>query len=194
MRNSSMNIRKLHKASTDENVSAIDFIPFVRECLNVDDPSLRSSSIEAFVSKAIEGGEQCLDELRVYFAENVENPAESEYLLKVAGLGILFVDEQAPNRDIECAQVVHWLIENDPTDPFLENPFCYDFSGKPYETVKEEWLKVVNEHPGDVRVLANAAEFVSMKHPEMSRVLFERCRNLEPNNPDWSERITDLER
>jgi hypothetical protein len=187
-----MDTHALTVAATDPSLAALGFVPFVEEALKTGDPWFRTYAIEAFVLKVIRGDLQAWEELRACLTEETEKKTERLYLFNVARLGNLFINNAFPNRDAECAKVVLWLINNDPSDPFLENPYCYDFTGESYESVNREWLRVVNERPNEIRVLANAAECLREGHPEVTESLLVRCRLLDPNNPIWIQRITEL--
>ena len=188
-----MNARTLTDAAVDQSIAPLRFLPFVEEALRDSDPWTQDYAKEAFVLKVAQGSVHAWDELRVHLADEAVKTAEREYLLNIARLGKLFVDEAAASRDTECAQIVLWLIKNDPSDKFLENPWCYDFAGEPYESVDRAWSKVLADRPNEIQVLANAADFLCLRYPERAKSLFMRCRTLDPSNSVWSDRIAELD-
>jgi peroxiredoxin len=85
-------------------------------------------------------------------------------------------------RKARVAHVV-WLVENQPGNPAAGSVYALLHprqDGDAYDRVKGLWDKQVEAHPRDRAILANAAAFLRVGHPDEARALLERRRQLEP--------------
>jgi tetratricopeptide (TPR) repeat protein len=63
-----------------------------------------------------------------------------------------------------------------------------------YAKSKAQWLARVEAMPDNVDVLEGAADFFIIRERPLAAELFERARALEPNNPKWLQRLSQLHR
>lgn len=183
---------ELAQASCDPSVTAIAFLPLLREALKGADAWTREFAADVFVRKVAERDPESWNELQPDFSNRSPNDSEGEYVFQLARLGHLFVDGANPNRSIESAAVVLWLIRRDPSDAFLKNPYCLDIEGELHDSVRQEWRQAIAKNKSDVRILSNAAEFLFLKHAVEAEALLNQCAAIESNNPIWNERLTEL--
>jgi len=61
--------------------------------------------------------------------------------------------------------------------------------GDAFEQAKTLWLKQVEKHPENTRVLDNAAAFFRCVDDVIAGKLLRRCKELEPENPKWSKEL-----
>jgi hypothetical protein len=187
-----MDFQTLAKVAADRSIGADVFLPVAEAALTSDDPRCRAIAPQKFILKVMRADPRSWGDLRIFFSKDeIQETPERVYLFKLAQLGLLFVDRTVSDRDAKCARLVHWLIRNDPTDSILQYPYCHDFNGPPYDAVGIEWLKVLAKRPADVPIITNVAGFFLSSYPEQAKSLFERCHILEPDNPEWAERIKE---
>lgn len=63
-----------------------------------------------------------------------------------------------------------------------------------YAERRAEWLARVDKAPNNVDVLEGAADFFIIRERPLAQDLYERARGLEPNNPQWVEKLAQLHR
>jgi hypothetical protein len=85
-------------------------------------------------------------------------------------------------------QHIFWLIEHHPDSQFAGSPEALiqplGFSGgtEEYEKGKQLWLKQIESHPDNLRILLNGARFVSLWDRKLGRGWFEKALMMEPGN------------
>jgi thiol-disulfide isomerase/thioredoxin len=87
-------------------------------------------------------------------------------------------------RKARQAHVI-WLVENQPGNPAAGSAYALlnpRQDGDAYSRVKALWGRQVEAHPDDRAILANAAAFLRVGHPDEAKALLERRRQLEPQN------------
>jgi len=95
---------------------------------------------------------------------------------------------KAPDLEEKREQHILWLIQHHPDAEFAGSPEAHiEQSGKygsaeGYQHGKQLWLQQVDSHPDNVRVLDNAAKFVSLEDPNLERQLLEKALALEPSD------------
>jgi tetratricopeptide (TPR) repeat protein len=85
-----------------------------------------------------------------------------------------------------------WMIRHRPGDEFVGTPFCQVepfFNVVAYRRAKALWKKQVEKHPNETAILANAARFHTANEKRTAIALFKRIQRMEPQNPDWHERL-----
>ncbi|HKW97356.1 MAG TPA: TonB family protein [Bryobacteraceae bacterium] len=88
---------------------------------------------------------------------------------------------------------IFWLVEHRPeSEVALYFSRTYQPPAIDYERLKALWLQQVTAHPGDPRVLANAAAFLGDKDQFAEEDLLKRARQVDPQNPEWTTRLADL--
>jgi len=94
-----------------------------------------------------------------------------------------------------CQRHIIWIIQNHPSaviaglaearlDPILDK--------EAYHEAKELWLKQVETYRKDTAVLGNAAKFFLIYDMDISEDLLKKAQALEPDNPEWSQRLGHL--
>lgn len=96
---------------------------------------------------------------------------------------------------------VFWLIEHHPESPLAGSPQASILPGSDntdsYQRAKQLWLQQVENHPGNPRVLRNAAQFLLAFDEKTARELLEKAWALVPGNAQTSSALAqcyDLER
>lgn len=116
--------------------------------------------------------------------------AANELALRILALGYYYLEQ----RESESArsvrqQHIFWLIQHAPdsdTAGCAEARIRERDDRVAYATAKELWLKQVETHPANARVIGNAATFFLHDDPELRESLLKRACELEPSNPEWS--------
>jgi len=132
---------------------------------------------------------------------NPDNLAAREQLLKY------YFQAMVKSRSIELEKKrerhILWLIEHAPDSQLAGSPEAeilpVGISGSTdaYEQGKQLWLAQVQDHPGDARILANAAQFLLLSDRNIARDLLQKALNLDPSNSLIATQLAqtyDLER
>lgn len=184
-----MFLARLANAMIDDTISLVEFLPLVREGRHADDSWTRDYAATAFLHKCSIASPSDWEQVK----EELRNEAPgNEYLLKIGTLGHLAMDFSNPNREYERAEITQGLLRTDPGDPCLGNPYAYGLDDEWYQKIKPEWLEKLNEHPDEVRVLSNAAQFFFRRDKEIAEDMYLKCAALEPDNDFWQERVCKL--
>src|SRR5208283_2368825 len=61
-----------------------------------------------------------------------------------------------------------------------------------YKVLKEAWLKQVEEHPDNQKILANAARFVQMDDRELAEKFFLKAKELKPNDSQLIQELANF--
>jgi tetratricopeptide (TPR) repeat protein len=88
-----------------------------------------------------------------------------------------------------------WLIQHHPDSEILGTPngtveAYRDATG--FELAKTAWLEAVKKHDHDAHVLGNAAQFFYLNDRKLSEDLLKKANQLEPNNPQWADKLAHL--
>jgi hypothetical protein len=105
------------------------------------------------------------------------NRRESEHTTKARQRHILWIIQYAPESKI-AGRPYSYLIEPDDQEAYLIG--------------KTLWLKQVDSHPENTRILGNAAKFCWLIDWHISEDLLSRASRLEPNNGDWHKQLGNL--
>jgi predicted Zn-dependent protease len=92
-------------------------------------------------------------------------------------------------------QHVLWIIQNHPESKITGLPFAeLDFSldGKAYAQGATLWRQQVADHLNNAAILHNAAAYFLLHDHAYAEDLLKKGAALEPNNPDWLERLAHL--
>jgi len=96
---------------------------------------------------------------------------------------------------------VFWLIEHHPESPLAGSPEASIMpvadSTEAYQHGKQLWLRQVESHPDDQRILRNAAQFLTAFDGKTARDLLEKAWALDPDDTQTSFALAqsyDLER
>jgi tetratricopeptide (TPR) repeat protein len=119
-----------------------------------------------------------------------------ELAIRIAALGYYFLGD----RESEAArqarhQHIFWVIQNAPEHEVAGTPDAYLLARSEPEAYlkgRELWLAQVESHPRDTWILGNAASFFTLNDDVKSEELLEQARSLEPDNPEWPERLGRL--
>jgi len=134
------------------------------------------------------------DEMRYFEALVPGSP--HELALRILALGHYFLGQRqsAPARAAR-QQHIFWLIEHAPECDAAGSPDASLYAADDadaYAKGRELWLAQVASHPENTGILGNAARFFLLDDPEISETLVKKARDLEPANPEWSERLGHL--
>jgi hypothetical protein len=134
------------------------------------------------------------DEVRRFEAQIPSSP--HVLALRILALGYYFLRERE-SASARAARHEHifWIIKHAPESATAGSPEgAIHASDDPagYARGKELWLEQVAAHPEDTTILGNAANFVLLYDCQLSETLLKKARDLEPANPEWSERLGHL--
>ncbi|MGE5190925.1 MAG: HEAT repeat domain-containing protein [Deltaproteobacteria bacterium] len=116
--------------------------------------------------------------------------------LRILALGYYFLG-QRESESARAARQEHifWLIRHAPECDTAGSPesslYARDDQDA-YAKAKQLWLAQIDSHPENTSILGNAARFFLLDDWETSETLLKRARDLEPANPEWSERLGHL--
>ncbi len=85
-----------------------------------------------------------------------------------------------------------WIIQNRPDSEIAGlyltqlHPFLDEGA---YSEAKELWLKQVQVHSSNAVVLGNAASFFMQEDNKLAERFLKQAQDLEPNNPEWFQRL-----
>jgi tetratricopeptide (TPR) repeat protein len=119
-----------------------------------------------------------------------------ELALRIVALGYYFLgrresDAARTARD----QHIFWLIEHAADCEMAGSPEVSIFKRdepQTYAEARKLWLEQVASHPQNARIVGNAAMFFLLNDFEQSEELLKQAQALEPENPQWPERLGQL--
>lgn len=88
-----------------------------------------------------------------------------------------------------------WIIQNRPESevaglPQVQlNPLL---DGETYDKAKSLWLEQTKIRDKDLTILGNAANFFLLSDGNLAEELLKKAQSLDPDNPEWSERLGHL--
>jgi hypothetical protein len=168
-----------------------DALPIYRKALTSRFPEVRRMAGDALTRL----GRKLSPEVAVRYEEQVrQEPDDLALRLLMLGHYLLrrFGDEAA--RRARRAHALR-VIERAPGLPVAGSPEVSLFpreDGGDYDRAKGLWLGHVERHPDDTAILGNAASFFTLSDRTLSGQLLRRARSLEPDNPEWSDRLGHL--
>jgi tetratricopeptide (TPR) repeat protein len=107
-----------------------------------------------------------------------------------------YMTDRTPEARAARARHVLWIIANAPEEEIAGSPATYaDRIIEPelHEKARSLWLAHLEASGSNPKIVANGARFFLLSEPERARDLLERGRELEPLNPQWSERLAQLD-
>lgn len=98
------------------------------------------------------------------------------------------------STEMRQARLAHllWLVTNKPDLRPTSNLFAtvsIKSDEDSYIALRKEWLRQVDLNPQNAKIIGNAARFFLQDQPNLAEELLLRARDLEPNNPRWSEEL-----
>jgi tetratricopeptide (TPR) repeat protein len=166
-------------------------LPLLSKALND-----RSDEIRRMAEQALShaGQEVAAEDVRRIEARVVGSP--HELALRILALGYYFLG-QRQSDSARSARHKHilWLIEHSPESGTAGSPHALIFNREDpqaYVEARKLWLDQVGSHPRNTKILGNAAEFFLLNDFPQSEELLKQARALEPDNPDWPERLGHL--
>jgi hypothetical protein len=127
-------------------------------------------------------------------AQLTVEPFELDIRIKLLGFYWLRAI-RIPDYRVARQRHILWIIENAPKSTVARHPaFRLEpkDDGEAYVQAKSLWQHHIETHPGDLLIIGNAAAFFLLSDKEDARVLLEKAKKLEPNNPYWSEQLALL--
>lgn len=89
-----------------------------------------------------------------------------------------------------------WIIENKPRTRLVRECRIEKVLGKEseqaYETGKALWLKHLDESPNDLILIENAAAYFTLYDKSIAESLFQKGQKLDPESPEWGQRLSHL--
>jgi tetratricopeptide (TPR) repeat protein len=105
-----------------------------------------------------------------------------------AGLG-----SQSPELEAKREQHVFWLIEHHPEATLAGSPdaevgmFGSEDNKDAFQRAKSLWMQQIERHPDDLRVLHNAAQFLSFSDSKAALEVLQKAVDIDPNNTETLE-------
>jgi tetratricopeptide (TPR) repeat protein len=119
-----------------------------------------------------------------------------ELALRILVLGYYFLGQRESDTARSARQNhILWLIEHAPASSTAGSPEASILNRddpQAYVEARSLWLDQVASHPRDTNILGNAAQFFVLNDFEQSEKLLKQARALEPDNPEWPERLGQL--
>lgn len=87
---------------------------------------------------------------------------------------------------------IKWIVANRPESYVSGSPYAHltpYLEGKVYNEVKNLWLKQVEAHKNNTAILGNAASFFLIANSDLAEKLLKKAKALEPDNPEWPDRL-----
>lgn len=144
---------------------------------------------------AMQGRKLSNEEVKKLEEKLEANPEDLVSRAKV--LGWYFGPKRFSSESARKARHKHilWLIQNHADaqitgtheaglDPVLDKEVYYE--------AKKLWLKQVEAHKKSTTVLGNAANFFLIHDRDIAEELLKKAQALEPENPEWSQRLGHL--
>jgi tetratricopeptide (TPR) repeat protein len=150
---------------------------------------------DAAIALALHGGKLTDDEAGSLEASTLDQP--DDLALRIALLGY-YSQRQSTSDAHRKSRLPHVLavIERWPRSHIAGTPFAHLIDrhrdGRDFEIAKAAWLRQIEANPNDPRVMGNAANFFLHEDPTKAGELLRRARDLDPGNPEWSQRIGHL--
>lgn len=107
------------------------------------------------------------------------------------------ITSPAPNLEQKRQQHVLWVIEHHPDAGIAGEPEAMIMPIGPagdmqaYERGKQLWLEQAQKHPGDKRVLRNAAHFFSLFDAKTARDLLQKAFDLDPGDAETASSLAE---
>jgi hypothetical protein len=134
------------------------------------------------------------EQLREYESRLVVGVADAEaFVIRAMLLLAYFGRDDEANGSRRRAAHILWIVVNYPDKIPAHALQFYIVSeeqdGEIFLEVQRAWIKNVENNPGNLRILENAAQFFSLHDLLYAESLYSRARMIEPNNPKWSSQI-----
>lgn len=177
--------------AASRGVSPQLFVPYLLLAIQEGDADERHFAVDTFVMKVVERRG-----VNVESFDNVLNAAGLETSVKqyvdlLAELGTAFSHDRLDETKHEA--IVGMLIDRDPFDSILTQPYCCSQPAHTMPSVAARWRKLVEVFPRNVTILNHAAQFFVLSDYSMSRACFKRCADLDPDNRIWLHELNELE-
>jgi tetratricopeptide (TPR) repeat protein len=107
-----------------------------------------------------------------------------------------YMTERTPEARAARARHVLWIIANAPEADIAGSPVTYAdkiIEPEVHEQARSLWLAHLEASGSNPKIVGNAAAFFLLSERERARDLLQRGRELEPENPQWSERLAHLD-
>jgi tetratricopeptide (TPR) repeat protein len=119
-----------------------------------------------------------------------------ELTIRILLLGFYFLGQRASDAARQARQRhIYWLIQNAPESETAGSPHASLLARSDlaaYTRAKELWLAQIDSHPRETKILGNAASFFTLNDGAMSEKLLREAQSVEPDNPEWHERLGHL--
>jgi tetratricopeptide (TPR) repeat protein len=140
------------------------------------------------------GGKAAAEDLGRFEAQITGSP--HELALRILALGYYFLGERESDSARSARQKhILWLIEHAPESSTAGTSEAFILNRQDpqaYVEAKKLWLDQVGSHPRNTKILGNAAQFFLVNDSELSEELLKQARSLEPDNPEWPDRLGHL--
>jgi tetratricopeptide (TPR) repeat protein/transglutaminase-like putative cysteine protease len=107
-----------------------------------------------------------------------------------------YMTDWAPEAQASRSPHALWIIANAPEAEIAGTPETQlhkMVDSEAYEQARSLWLAHLEARGSNPKIVGNAAGFFLLSEPERARELLQRGRELEPVNPQWSERLAHLD-
>src|ERR1039458_7799124 len=130
-------------------------------------------------------------DLETAVAKNPDNLSARTKLL-----GYYFMRQYSSQEAKEADEKhVLWIIKNHPEAAVAGLPYCCldpILDEASYNEAKQLWLDHTKASPTNTIVLGNAAQFFLIHNKDIAEDLLKQAQKIEPNDPEWSERLGQL--
>jgi tetratricopeptide (TPR) repeat protein len=178
-------------------LNAQQHLPDVPEAAGVLRIALRNSvdrvKENATIALALLGNGMSAEAIHEYEAASRSEPGD--FALRILLLGHYLRSQFVSNAARMARRAhIHWIIENAPESRIAGTPFAHldDTDDPAYEQAMQLWMSQIEAHPENTVILGNAAGFLTPNDKTKCGELLRHAKTLEPDNPEWSNRLGHL--
>jgi hypothetical protein len=169
---------------------AEEALPVLRKALSNSKEDVRQMAVQTLLHRR--GDQLGPDEAQKLEREVVIRPDDCALRLLLLGYYFLSHRRYDSARKARHKHLL-WIIEHAPEvagDPH----FCLDPASdeEVYQLAKKLWLRQIQANESNVTILGNAARFFTLHDKALSEELLKKAELLEPNNPEWAQRLGHL--
>jgi tetratricopeptide (TPR) repeat protein len=162
-------------------------LPALRAALENPDANVRWGALTALETRGRDMTADVGDRLERQLENNPE-----DFVVRIILLNYCWwLRERTPFREKHQQHAI-WLIENRPElaamiGPEIElDPAAND---SVYDQAKQIWLRHIEARQNDAAFLGETAQHFFLNDPKLAEELLKKAQTLEPENPEWRERL-----
>lgn len=143
---------------------------------------------------ALSGSQLAADGAERLEAVVAKNPDDLDTRIRLLGYYAL-PRNLSVDAETKARKHIDWIIQNHPDSPIAGTPYCqinYLLDADGFNEAKQLWLQQTKSHASDAAVLANAADFFQLADGDQAEKLLMQAAQLDPQNPNWHDKLGNL--